>query len=78
MLIKWIIKFFKKAKSPQLDKKPTVVKVKSFRINKHYDDMTRNQRREYARWLHKHKLWDGAMVVDNIEKINKSRYGKNI
>jgi len=31
-----------------------------FHINKHYNDMTRAERREYKRWLTKHKLWDGA------------------
>jgi hypothetical protein len=42
-----------------------------FHINRHYNDMTRAERREYKRWLTKHKLWDGAVAVESMEREKK-------
>jgi hypothetical protein len=39
-----------------------------FHIDKHYNDMNRRERREYKRWLEKHQLWDGAVVIENLER----------
>ena len=40
----------------------------AFYIDKHYNDMNRQERREYKRWLEKHQLWDGAVVIENMER----------
>jgi len=37
-------------------------------FEKHYNEMTRRERREYKRWLDKHNMWDGAIVSENMEK----------
>tara|TARA_R110000822_G_scaffold47155_5_gene125275 strand:+ start:471 stop:614 length:144 start_codon:yes stop_codon:yes gene_type:complete len=37
-------------------------------FEKHYNEMTRRERREYKRWLDKHNIWDGAIVSENMEK----------
>jgi len=39
-----------------------------FHIAKHYNDMNRKERREYKKWLAKNNMWDGAMVIDNLQK----------
>ena len=39
-----------------------------FHIDKHYNDMNRRERREYKRWLAKNNLWDGAVVIENLER----------
>ena len=39
-----------------------------FHINKHYNDMTRREKREYKRWLSKNHIWDGAVVIETQEK----------
>jgi len=42
-----------------------------FHIDKHYNDMNRRERREYKRWLAKNSLWDGAVVIENLERENR-------
>lgn len=41
-----------------------------FYIDKHYNDMNRCERREYKRWLAKNNMWDGAIVIENLERNN--------
>jgi hypothetical protein len=53
-MIKWIRNlFYKKEKI-----KPNYIEW--FHIDKHYYDMTRREKREYKRWLHKNNCWDGS------------------
>ena len=35
---------------------------------KHYNDMNRREKRAYKRYLKKAKIWDGAVVCENLEK----------
>ena len=42
-----------------------------FHVDKHYNDMNRRERREYKRWLDKHNMWDGAIVIENLERNNR-------
>jgi hypothetical protein len=42
-----------------------------FHIDKHYNDMNRRERREYKRWLDKHNMWDGAIVIENSERNHR-------
>jgi hypothetical protein len=56
-MIKWIRNlFYKKEKI-----KPNYIEW--FHIDKHYYDMTRREKREYKRWLHKNNCWDGSIVI---------------
>ena len=50
----------------------------AFRINKHYDEMNRTERREYERWLNKNGLWDGAVVAKNVKGDSRnSKWGES-
>ena len=33
--------------------------------------MNRRERREYKRWLDKNNMWDGAIVIENLERNNR-------
>jgi len=35
---------------------------------KAYDDMNRQEKRAYKRWLAKNHLWDGAEVIERLSK----------
>ena len=48
-----------------------VVYIPQFHIDKHYDDMSRREKREYKRWLEKNNMWDGAIVIENLEKYRQ-------
>lgn len=41
--------------------------TKSYRVEKHYNDMIEKERIEYAQWLRRNNLWDGAMVIDMLQ-----------
>lgn len=41
-----------------------------FYIDKHYNDMTRAEKRKYKRWLDKNRMWDGAIVIERMQKDN--------
>jgi hypothetical protein len=66
-MLKKIINFFRPKKQCAIQ---NVVSSSfpEFHIDKHYDEMNRRERREYKRWLAKHDLWDGAVVIENLEK----------
>lgn len=51
------------------------VSIPSFRLDKMYSEMNRRDRREYRRWLHKHNMWDGRVVLENLERSNNFHYG---
>lgn len=48
--------------------------VSSHPFDKHYHDMTRKEKRAYKRWLDKNNMWDGAIVIENLEKKRKLFY----
>lgn len=47
---------------------PEEIYIPQFYINKHYDDMTRREKREYKRWLNEHDMWDAAEVIERWER----------
>ena len=55
----------------QENKQPKRKKPSARLTDKHYDDMNRRERREYKRWLDKHNMWDGAIVIENLERNNR-------
>jgi len=42
--------------------------MKQFYIDKPYSEMTRREKREYKRWMHKNNRWDGAVVIENLKR----------
>lgn len=48
--------------------------VHSHPFDKHYHDMSRKGKRAYKRWLDKNNMWDGAIVIENLEKSKKLFY----
>jgi hypothetical protein len=56
---------FKKKKKKEATE---YISMPTFHIDKHYDDMNRRERREYKRWLSKHNMWDGAIVIENLSR----------
>ncbi len=48
--------------------------VPMFHIDKHYSDMNRREKREYKRWLNKNNMWDGAEVIERLQKNNDIKY----
>jgi len=71
----WIKRLFKK-KEPKQCVISGVVRssLLVFHIDKHYNDMNRRERREYKRWLDKNNMWDGAIVIENLERNKKLFY----
>ncbi len=72
-----LLKFLKRLKTKKefkaYDKKSY---FPAFRIDKHYNDMSRRERREYKRWLVKNDIWDGAVVLENLERNKKLHFRK--
>lgn len=63
-MVNRILNLFRK--KPEI--KAETVRIPWFRLDKHYHDMTRAEKREYKRWLRKHNMWDGAIVAENMER----------
>ncbi len=49
-----------------------------FHNEKHYNDMSRRERREYKRWLDKNDMWDGVIVIENLEKLHVFDHDESI
>ena len=43
-------------------------------MQKKYSEMNRRERREYKRWLSKNNLWDGEIVLENLERNKRLFY----
>jgi len=39
--------------------------------DKTYSQMNRREKREYKRWLDKRNMWDGEIVIENLERKNR-------
>jgi len=39
------------------------------KAHKHWNNMTRCEKRAYKRWLRKYDLWDGAEVIERLQKV---------
>jgi hypothetical protein len=48
--------------------------VRSHPFDKHYHDMSRKEKRAYKKWLYKNNMWDGAIVIENLERDRKLFY----
>lgn len=66
-MIKRFIKWLRSLSAPQPVKKDCK-SIPAYHLNKHYDDMNRQEKREYRKWLAKNGLWDGAEVIDRKTK----------
>lgn len=65
----WIKNLFRKKAQKQCAISGVVrISLPMFHIDKHYNDMNRRERREYKRWLDKNNMWDGAIVIENLER----------
>jgi hypothetical protein len=43
------------------------MKIPQYHLDKHWNDMTRVEKRAYKRWMNKHQLWDGAEVIERLQ-----------
>lgn len=45
--------------------------------DKSYSEMNRSEKRAYKRWLDKRNMWDGEIVIENMErKFNSFTHGR--
>ena len=60
----------KQAIKPIKEPKSKIETTKWF-SEKRYHEMNRNEKRAYKRWLAKNEFWDGDIVIENQERMNK-------
>lgn len=62
---------------PPLLQKHSVSGITCFpsKYDKHYDLMSRREKRDYKRWLEKNNMWDGAIVIENLQREKRLNVG---
>lgn len=76
-VVRKVFKFFAKKNKTELANEYSFPVYYS---TKHYNEMTRIEKREYKRWLHKNNLWDGAEICERFmrdQKIAMKQYDQN-
>ncbi len=71
-ILGFLVRYWKVAK---LEK--DTIQIPVFHIAKHYSDMTKAEKRQYRKWLVKNNMWDGAELVERLERTKRLNLSKS-